>query len=233
MSEKQTRTKTKDKPAAEKSKISQIMRRLMAEVKVTEAELARRTSIPQPTLHRILSGATRSPRGDSLSPLANFFSITISQLIGDDSLPKERIPGTYNPGIQGWATIPLISWEQATHWPKLKADLLKTEWDQWSSTDSKIGPNGFGLVVAGESMSPRFSDGTILIFDPDYPAKDRDYVVVHVKGQKNATFKQFMIDGDDKYLKPLNSEFKTTLLVEGEYRIIGTMVQSRFDFRHD
>lgn len=231
MSDKQSKPSKKEKVAVDRSKISQIMRRLMAEVKITEAELARRTGIPQPTLHRILSGATRSPRGDSLSPLANFFSITISQLIGDDALPKERIPGTYNPGIQGWTTLPMLSWEQSTQWPKLKAELMKTEWDQWTSTDTKIGPHGFGLMVSGDSMSPRFVDGTILIIDPDYPANDRDYVVVHLKGQKNATFKQLMVDGDDKYLKPLNAEFKTTILNEGEFRILGVMVQCRFDFR--
>ncbi len=219
------------KRSIEQSKTSQIVRQLMREVDVSEAELARRTRIPQPTLHRILSGATRSPRGDSLSPLANFFSITISQLIGDDPLPKERIPGTYNPGIQGWTVIPLLNWEQATQWPQMKAELMSTQWDQWTSTDAKVSPDSFGLVVSGDAMSPRFADGTVLIVDPDCQAEDGDFIIIHLKGQKTATFKQLKIDGDDRYLKPLNTEFKTTQLVDGEYRILGVMVQCRFDFR--
>lgn len=217
----------------EKSKTSQILRNLMAEVNISEAELARKTGIPQPTLHRILSGATRSPRGASLSPLANFFSISISQLIGDDKLPTDRIPGTYNPGIQGWTSIPVISWEDAVHWPKLRSDMEKNQWDNWLSTDAHVSQEAFALVVHGDAMAPRFMEGTHLIIEPAYSPQDKDFVIVHIKGNKTTTFKQLLIDGDDYYLKPINPEFRTLELKSKNYRFVGVVVQARTDFRNE
>jgi len=221
-------------PLIEKPGINVILRQLMAEVDITEAELARKTNIPQPTLHRILSGSTKSPRGESLLPLANFFCITINQLIGDESLPQERIPGTFNPSVHGWTTIPVITWEQATSWPKLRSQLKKQTWGNWVSTDAVVGPNAFALMMQGDSMAPRFPDGTILIFDPSFEPQNRDFVAVIQKGQKLASFKQLLIDGQDKYLKPINSEFKTTQITdEHEQKFIGVLVQARMDFRKD
>ncbi len=210
------------------SRLKEILRKLMSEVNINEAELARKTNIPQPTLHRILSGSTRSPRGNSLSPLANFFSVTISQLIGDDPLSLERIPGTYNPSISGWTSIPLISWEDALDWPNIHANLRSDGWNAWSSTDATVSPMAFALRVKGEAMAPRFPEGTLLIVDPEYKPQDKDFVVVKVANQSQATFKQLLFDGDDAYLKPLNPEFNTARM-DKRQTILGVMIQARVD----
>lgn len=218
----------------EKPSINAILRQLMAEVDITEAELARKTNIPQPTLHRILSGSTKSPRGESLLPLANFFCITINQLIGDEQLPKERIPGTFNPNVHGWTTIPVISWEQAIQWPKLRSQLKKQTWGNWVSTDAIIGPNAFALIVQNDAMAPQFPEGCVLIFDPGYEPQNRDFACILLKSQKVASFKQLFTDGHDTYLKPINPEFKTIQITpEDECRFIGILVQTRMDFRKE
>lgn len=213
----------------DKSKLPQVLRTLMSEVSITEAELARKTGIPQPTLHRILSGATRSPRGSSLSPMAKFFSVSISQLIGDEPLPKERLPGTHNPHARGWTTLPILSGDLAIQWPKNKTDMKKQPWAEWTTTDHDVSANAFALRVTGDSMAPRFEDGTILIVEPSKEPRNRDFVIVHIKNQEQITFKQYLNDGSDKYLKPLNPEFKT-LPFDKDHRIIGVVIQSRFDF---
>src|SRR5439155_6774459 len=86
---------------------------------INESELARRTGIGQPVVHRICSGETDNPKVATLSPIANFFAISISQLIGDEPLSTDRIPGTFNPDAQGWRQIPLLDWEQIIAWPNL------------------------------------------------------------------------------------------------------------------
>lgn len=209
--------------------LSTILRKLMAEVDVSEAELARRTDIPQPTLHRILSGATRSPRGASLAPLANFFSVTINQLLGVDSLPADRIAGTYNPRIQGWTTVPVINWKQASEWKTFKHKLRESSWDTWTSTDLPVSEDAFAIEVRGTAMEPRFNEMTMLIIEPQRQPVDRDMVVAAPKNKESALFKQFLKDGDRAYLKSINEQFKA-LDIASDYHIIGTLIQARMDF---
>ena len=99
--------------------MSTILKGLMAELGINESELARRTGIGQPVVHRICSGETDNPKVATLSPIATFFAISISQLIGDEPLSTDRIPGTFNPDAQGWRQIPLLDWEQILVWPNL------------------------------------------------------------------------------------------------------------------
>ncbi len=210
-----------------KLKLHQILRQLMGEVHVSEAELARRTKIPQPTLHRILSGSTKSPRGASLAPLANFFSVTINQLLGEDPLPANRIPGTYNPRIQGWKPVPLINMKDAARWSELQSEI--SNWDKWVSTDVAVGETAFGVLVQGNSMSPRFEEGTILIVEPQREPKDRDFVIGVVENQSTAVFKQILIDGEERYLKSLNDDYRTVVM-QNNSKVIGCVVQARTDF---
>jgi SOS-response transcriptional repressor LexA len=201
----------------------------MTEVHISEAELARRAEIPQPTLHRILSGATRSPRGTSLAPLANFFSVTINQLLGVDPLPQDRVPGTYNPRIQGWTPIPIIDWKQAGDWNKFKVKLRQSAWDEWVSTDLPVSEDAFAIEVRGTSMEPLFNEKTMLIIEPQREPVDRDFAVAIHKDHQKAVFKQILYDGDDRYLKSINEVFKTLELDKG-YSIVGTLIQARMDF---
>lgn len=211
-------------------KLHQILDQLMQEVNINEAELARKTDIPQPTLHRILSGATKSPRGNSLAPLANFFSITINQLMGVDELPENRVKGTHNSRIYGWTSVPIINWKQAAVWTKFKNELKGQTWAHWTSTDLIIDEASFAIKVKGDAMAPTFVEGTALIVDPKVEPKNRDFVIVALAGNANATFRQLLLDGDDRYLRAVNGEFRTMQLDKGN-KIIGTVVQSRMDFR--
>jgi SOS-response transcriptional repressor LexA len=214
----------------DRSKLHEVLTQLMQEVNINEAELARKTDIPQPTLHRILSGATKSPRGTSLAPLANFFSVTINQLMGVDELPADRIKGTHNSRIYGWTPVPLINWKQASLWEKFQHELRNQTWAGWSSTDLAVSDSAFAIAVKGDAMAPTFIESTTLIIDPAIIAKNRDYVVVANAGNESASFRQLLIDGDDKYLRAINGEFRTMQLDKGN-KIIGTLVQARIDFR--
>jgi len=217
----------KDRP-----KLHEVLAKLMREVGINEAELARKTNIPQPTLHRILSGATKSPRGASLAPCANFFSVTINQLMGADSLPEDRVAGTHNSRICGWTPLPIISWKQAAVWDKFQHELRDQNWKEWASTDLPVSDAAFTVIVAGDAMSPTFDEGTTLIVEPQLEAKNRDYVIVSLAGNDNATFRQILMDGDDKYLKAINGEFRTMQLDKNNC-IVGTLVQARMDYRRE
>lgn len=214
----------------DRSKLHEVLSLLMQEVNINEAELARKTDIPQPTLHRILSGATKSPRGSSLAPLANFFSVTINQLMGVDELPENRVKGTHNSRIYGWTPVPMINWKHAASWEKFQHTLRDQTWADWSSTDLTTSDSTFAIKVKGDAMAPTFVEDTILIIDPDLVPKNRDYVIVSLAGSEKANFRQLLIDGNDKYLRAVNQEFRTMQLDKGN-KVIGTLIQARMDFR--
>jgi SOS-response transcriptional repressor LexA len=216
----------------EKRKLNEVLTQLMQEVEINEAELARKANIPQPTLHRILSGATKSPRGSSMAPMANFFSVTINQLMGVDELPEDRVAGTHNSRIYGWSPVPVISWSNAANWKKFQQEMHDKQWNDWVSTDLTVSDKAFAIQIKGDAMAPTFVEGQYLIIEPTLEPENRDYVIVAAKNAKNASFRQLLVDGDDYYLRPVSNEFRTMQL-DNSNKIIGTLIQTRMDFYRD
>lgn len=209
------------------NKLAYILRQLMDEQDLTTSELARRTGIGQPVIHRILSSETGDPKVSTLSAIANYFAVSISQLIGDEPLPKTRLPGTHEVSKFGWNKAPLLSWEDVIHWPENKDKFPELD---YLVTDADVSPDAYGLKVKDTTMRPLFPESTVLIVDPALQPEDRDYAIVHIDQQKQAIFRQILFDGQNIYLKPLNTDFNITPL-EGKYEFLGVVVQSRGEFK--
>jgi SOS-response transcriptional repressor LexA len=209
------------------NKLAHILKQLMDEQDISTSELARRTDIGQPVIHRIISGETGDPKVGTMSAIANYFAVSISQLIGDEPLPKNRLKGTHNKPKFGWSKAPLISWEDVIDWPSNKEKFQELE---YLLTDADVSSNVYALKVKDTTMRPLFPEDTILIIDPELEPEDRDYAIAHIDQQKQAIFRQILFDGQQIYLKPLNSEFKITQL-ENSYKFLGVVVQSRGEFR--
>lgn len=66
--------------------LSRLMR-LDPAINGNENELARATNVPQPTIHRILTGESGNPRRPTLEKLAAYFGIKSDDFYQDDSPP--------------------------------------------------------------------------------------------------------------------------------------------------
>ena len=65
-------------------RLSAILNHLMAESRIDGVQLSRRTGVPVTTINRLRKNdVDNNPTLSTLVPLANFFVITVSQLIGD------------------------------------------------------------------------------------------------------------------------------------------------------
>lgn len=73
----------------------------------------------------------------------------------------------------------------------------------------------FALIVKGDSMKEKgiFENDYILLNDK-LQVENKDLVVAIINGA--ATFKIFVVDGDRKYLKPANHDYKEIELKEGD-----------------
>lgn len=187
---------------------------------ISEAELSRYTNIPQPTLHKILSGKTTDPRISTLKILAKHFNVSIDQLLAGFSADFENQKIKTQP-------IPLISWENCIQGNSFTKNLTLTNWPNWVTNDW-ISPHVYGLI-SKPSMMPRFPKETILIISSDIEPRDGDLVVVHYPSSKEATIRELSIDGPTKLLLSINSTRQQDN-IHDQIKIIGTLAQTRFSY---
>lgn len=191
------------------SALSDNLKKLMWQGRLNETELARQVCISQPVIHRLAKGETTNPNVDTLRPIAKFFDISLEQLIGDEPLPLDK-PQQGSASLDKWRDIPEISWEEALHW--------------------KHNDKPYALRVLDNTMEPRFLPNTLLIVDPTLTPNNGDFVVVNFPDQSIALFKQILFDGQDVYLKSLNSDFQI-IKSESNHSFLGVVVEARFDCR--
>lgn len=67
-----------------------ILTQLMTKKGIKSAELARQTQVGQPVIHRLMTGNTENPQILTLKPLADFFAVSIDQLLGYAPLTENR-----------------------------------------------------------------------------------------------------------------------------------------------
>ncbi|MDP1602220.1 MAG: S24 family peptidase [Legionella sp.] len=190
------------------------------------SDLAKATSLPQPTLHQLYSGTTENPRKKTLEILADYFSVHVNQLTGAAPLPQglsRQIKKQLN-----IHTTPILRWDDLYNWPD-KIDFDKKEeiiLDNNESSDT------FAIEMIGSSMEPIFPSGCLLIFDANKTAQDRDCVIIYLKEQHQFSVKRILLDGNAAYVKSINPELNdiTTIKVSPEDKIIATLLEARIRF---
>lgn len=201
--------------------LSAKLHHLMQLKNVNEAELARQTSLPQPTIHKILSGKTSDPRMSTLKTIANYFQLTLDDLYSGDVLFKTNIS-------TAGKSIPIISWEDCTKQKHVTTSLSATNWEKWILIDHANGGT-YGLITK-PSMESRFPRKTVLIIDIDVKPIDGDLIVVQYPDTLEATLREISIDGPNKVLlstNPTSAQDKLDINI----KIIGTVIQSRFSYQ--
>ena len=64
------------------STFAEILSHLMQAQKLSSSELARRTGVAQPIIYRLMNGNTCNPQILTVKPIADYFAISIDQLLG-------------------------------------------------------------------------------------------------------------------------------------------------------
>ena len=80
----------------------------------------------------------------------------------------------------------------------------------------------YALRVTDDSMAPEFWEGCIIIIEPRHVARSGQYAVVDFAN--DTTFRQFVVDGERHFLKPLN-ESHPTVELSGPYTVRGVVIQ--------
>ncbi len=183
------------------------------------AELARQVDVPQQTLHRIASGATTNPQVATLQAIADYFEVTVSQLIGEEPLllDDKNNQLTIN-------KIPRLRWEDAPYWERLTNAYVPENWQYWAVTKTPLNKGSYTLSIESHTLPMPFTHESVLIIDPTKNAKDGDFVICHRKSDHTISIKKIETDGGDTYLFPIKNISQPVRLDEN-YQLCGVVVK--------
>lgn len=209
--------------------IGQRISKLMLDMDVSNAKLARMIGVSRPTIGNWIEGKS-APTGENLTNLANALKVDPNWLMsGKESQVRldnnvdisQKIPFDGRP-------IPVISWVAAGSFGPIATVLKDAEVDEYLPPIKECGKNGYGLVVTGISMSPKFEPEDRIYVNPDFQVSDLktgDLVIVSCAGDNEATFKQLIVEGTTKYLKPLNPKWDEQIIkLTEDCRLVGKVV---------
>lgn len=201
----------------------------MLDMDVSNAKLARMIGVSRPTIGNWIEGKS-APTGENLTNLANALKVDPNWLMsGKESQVRldnnvdisQKIPFDGRP-------IPVISWVAAGSFGPIATVLKDAEVDEYLPPIKECGKNGYGLVVTGISMSPKFEPEDRIYVNPDFQVSDLktgDLVIVSCAGDSEATFKQLIVEGTTKYLKPLNPKWDEQIIkLTEDCRLVGKVV---------
>lgn len=207
------------------NKLSNNLKQLIQNAKISENELARRTGVPQQVINRILSGENKNPKLATLSPLCNYFMVTLSQMIGDEIQSSNTKLNTIH---LGWQEIPVLKWDLLA---KVSLNQLLSQNNEKILVDIKLANCIFALRMLGNSMEPKFSEGTILVFDHGNTPKNGDFALLCLS-DREIEVRQIFIKNSMVYKKSLNptsNDYNLTPIKENT-RYLGLLIQSKTDF---
>lgn len=211
--------------------------------------LSKIIGVPQPTLSRFANGDSTNPQTQTLAPIAKYYKVPVDAFINEKATDaahaeiqrrdlealSEEIHISESPqksiinvrsGPKMRAPVPLISWVQAGEWASVVDNFRPGDAEEWIPVPRNHGSRTFALRVRGISMEPKYHDGSIIFVDPDRSADHGKNVVVRLENEQEATFKQLVIEGDQKFLRPLNPEWPGPKLIQinGNATICGVVI---------
>jgi len=190
--------------------------------KWTQEDLAERVGMSVSTINFWIKG-TRTPEIGNMKKLAAVLGVNLYDLLGPDNEKDSNVAST-TLTVKA-KTIPLISWVQAGQWREVLDNYPVGQAEEYVTTTSKVGPYPFALRVLGDSMETEFPSGSIIIVDPDRESRNGSFVVIRLDEEMEATFKQLILEGARKYLKPLNPRYPILEVDGKKATICGVVVQ--------
>lgn len=202
--------------------ISKILRQLMFDRDIRPIDLARDLNMTAPTIHRIVTGQSKNPHKSSLQPIAEYFGITVDQLVGKEPIKpstKDLVKLSSNNDSK---IIKLILWEELDNLGE-----IHNHTEELVVAD--VSDKAFALVNHDHSMEPVFRKNTTLIFDPESPVTDRSYILIKLAPSGIYVFRQIIIDIEQKFIKSMNPDISTNSLrlINTNDTIIARLVEVR------
>lgn len=196
------------------------LRQLRKAKGMTQTELAQLMGLTQQAIGKWENGAA-SPDPATLVKLAAIFGVSVDALLGLDGVNVGVIM-PYAGAVE--KMIPVVGTVRAGY------GALAFEEDRgFEAAAVKDPDNYFYLVVKGDSMEPKISDGDLALVRRQQVLEDGDLGVV-VFGEGEGTLKRFQKKGNAVVLQPFNPAYEPVILAGEELEhlyIAGRVVETK------
>lgn len=196
----------------------------------SEGELSRLSGVPQPTINRILSGDSQSPRQGTVTKLARALGVTPEWLLfGRGSAGNVELASQ---PYRDERKYPLISWIAAGAFAESPDNSLPGAAEEYIESHENAGRRGYWLEVKGRSMVASgegfsFTPGMRILVQPEgFDVISGKFYIAKVLATGETTFKRYVRDAGVEYLEPLNPQFETLRIDDG-IAIIGRVIDAK------
>lgn len=203
--------------------ISERIKQRMSALELRAVDVVRLTGVSKGTVSQWLNGIAK-PGGKNIIALSKALGCQPDWLLfGKDAPIQNTTPSNVIPGPDIKGEYPLISWVQAGAWAAIYEENL-AESVRYPCPVA-CSDSTFVLRVLGISMQPTFNEGELIFVDPEAEIANGKYVVARLDDENEATFKQLVIEGERKFLKPANPNWPEQLIpINGNCTIVGVVV---------
>ncbi len=185
------------------TKLAKNLKVLLEKNNATPSQLSNSCGIDLPRISRMMTGKTANPNVNSLQPIAEFFDVTIDQLIGTSPLQIDASYGIVVPINR--LLVPIIEWKHTPYWLEVKDHFNpKQTIDARSNTSC----DAYALSINDTRFEPRFSEGSVIIVDPNLQPNNRDHIITEDKNNSQISIVQVIIENNKTFLKSVGKKFK-------------------------
>jgi len=187
----------------------------------SQLELSKRTSISRGRIAQLETNPVAEVKGESLVSLARAFGCTTEQLLSEGTLSMSGLQ--LQPVMR---KAPILNWQDL---PAILIGSLMLESNSWVGCPHSISDNSFALEVQNDVMTSNtgrsYPTGTLIFVDQDRKPKTGDRIIAINRETKESVFREYVVDGGVRYLKPLNTAYPIQQCSESTH-IIGVVVGS-------
>ena len=179
-----------------------------------------------------LAPALRCAPADLMPFSSDHWPIELRASVPEKAGPPAASGSNVSPGPE-IRYLPLISWVQAGGWAEVADPYEPGGYERLVPVTRRYSNRAYALKIEGDSMQSldgdSFPDGFIIAVEPLQEAKNGSYVIAKLEDSQEATFKQLVIDGNRRYLRPRNPRYPIIEVTE-KATICGVVRQLVMDF---
>lgn len=206
-----------------KTQISSNLKYLLDIYSMNILELSSKVELSYPPVYSLVTGRS-NPTMDTLLKVANYFNLSISQLIGDVAIDK--INNTHYSRI-----IPVLQWTDAANFLYNK-NSTQHDFKQLLISSEYFIPEKTFALYANEKTEPLFKTGTLLIFNEitaDIKHYDNKYVLL--LSDMFLTIKKLFIEESIIFTQSINANIPPQQLLD-TIKVLAYLMQTRQEFHN-
>lgn len=192
---------------------------------LTITQFAREIKIPRGTINNIINQKVIAPTIPLINKIAEFFEITIDQMIKHKMYDNKCYPDIFNKTFIGTHyKVPILDWHDT---PKALLNITTTDqrflFTEWLNLEVSTASNSFLFAMRSKSSyEPQFPSNSFLIFDHKIIPTDNHYVLVNDVTKSKTSLMKYFYDGNNEYISSISQE-KKNIFVPENIKFLGVL----------